>query len=190
VLRESAGLRWKKRKCVYMENILDMKPNQLSCVIGTIFKEQSKKRNVFQNIEGVIENVNAIECSTDPEKIYGKFVSENDLAVLEDASGRINIKETEHFSPSNFTTGSIVALLGYVDNAGLFACEDHCFAGILYRPELPKHISFKKQSLFESLENRKFVMFTSGLNFGSQDLETITCLKNLSQMLQGQSPNS
>ena len=63
-------------------------------------------------------------------------------------------------------TGSIIALLGYVDSNGLFICQDYCFAGIPYKAELPKHVIIKSQGLFESLQNRKFIAFVSGLNFG------------------------
>ena len=71
-------MKWSKRKCQFLDNVLDMKPGHLSCVIGTIFKEQKKKPNVFANISGVIEGVNAIECSTDTSKIVGKYTSEDD----------------------------------------------------------------------------------------------------------------
>lgn len=102
-----------------MDNILDMK-SDLSVIIGTLFKEQKNKPNVFTNITGPINQVNAVDCSfgfaTDKDSFIGKFTSENDQAILEDASGRINIRESDKFKCNNFVTGSIMALLGKVDS--------------------------------------------------------------------------
>lgn len=52
----------------------------------------------------------------------GKFTSDEDFAVLEDESGRVQVKETENFKCNEHVTGSIIALLGKADKAGNFIC--------------------------------------------------------------------
>jgi hypothetical protein len=70
--------------------------------------------------------------------LFGKFTSDDDFAILEDASGRVQIHKNSFFNCNEFSTGSIVALLGKVDLTGFFICEDFCFAGIPYKSEVPK----------------------------------------------------
>ena len=99
---------------------------------------------------------------------------EKDYAVLEDASGRIQITNGEVFDSSQFVTGSIMALLGHADANGFFVVKDFCFAGVPYKPELPRHIKLNnshestlfKSELLASPENRTFIAFISGLHFG------------------------
>lgn len=93
---------------------------------------------MFTNIAGAINAVSAFDCSKGEPSLMGKFTSEGDSAILEDASGRISIRSTHHFDCNQFVTGSIVALLGQVDQGGYFVCEDHCFAGIPFKDNLPK----------------------------------------------------
>lgn len=45
---------------------------------------------------------------------------EDDVAVLEDKSGRITIKNTEKFDINNFVSGGIMALKGKAINGGYF----------------------------------------------------------------------
>ena len=48
--------------------------------------------------------------------LNGCFVSSDDQAILEDSSGRINIRESFVFKIEQQVTGSIVAILGKADN--------------------------------------------------------------------------
>jgi len=80
-----------------MDNILDLKTGELTVIIGTLFKEQRLKPCVFTNLEGVISAVSSIDCSTGDSTLIGKFTSENDFAILEDVSGRIQIRESKVF---------------------------------------------------------------------------------------------
>jgi hypothetical protein len=75
-----------------MDNILDLKAGELTVIIGTLFKEQKLKPCVFTNLEGVISAVSSIDCSIGGSSLVGKFTSDNDFAILEDISGRIQIK--------------------------------------------------------------------------------------------------
>lgn len=97
----------------------------------------------------------------------GKFTSDDDFAILEDGSGRVQIKDSHTFKCNEHVTGSIIALLGRADTTGIFICQDYCYAGIPYKPELPSAIKTEVyRDLFDQLESRKFAAFTSGLNFG------------------------
>ena len=86
----------------FVENILDLKPGIITVIIGTLFKEQKKKPCVFKNLTGVINNVSAIDLSfgavdADGNPLSNEFISEADLAILEDASGRITINQSSNF---------------------------------------------------------------------------------------------
>lgn len=175
-----------------MDNILDLKTGELTVIIGTLFKEQKLKPCVFTNLEGVISSVSSIDCSTGDPSLIGKFTSDNDFAILEDVSGRIQIRESDNFKCNKFVTGSIIALLGVADKGGYFVCKDFCFAGTPYKVELPRQVKVTLQrKLFDSISNRNFVAFTSGLNFGGRgdSAESKISLNMLSKFLQGSFPN-
>ena len=96
----------------------------------------------------------------------GKFTSPCDFAILEDASGRIQIRENENFLCSSFVTGSIVALLGKADSAGYFMVQDYCYSGIPFKAELAEGVDTTiKRELFDK-SPRNFALFFSGLNIG------------------------
>lgn len=89
-------------------------------------------------------------------------------------------------------TGSIVALLGTADHGGYFICKDFCYAGIPFKVELPRHINLSlKRGLFDELDQRKFIAFVSGLNFGGlgDTTQSKQSLHLLSKFLQGNYPN-
>ena len=44
----------------YVDNILDLKTNMKTVIIGTFFKEQKKKPCVFKDLLGVIKSVSAL----------------------------------------------------------------------------------------------------------------------------------
>jgi hypothetical protein len=138
LVKEAAEMKWAKLRPHFMDNILDMQPNRRNVIIGTLFKEQKLKPNVFTNISGAINAVSAFYCSMGEPSLMGKFASDSDTAILEDASGRISIRSTDQFDCNHFVTGSIIALLGHVDQGGYFVCEDHCFAGIPFKDNLPQ----------------------------------------------------
>jgi len=58
--------------------------------------------------------------------------------------------------------------------------------------ELPKHINVtNRRGLFEQLDSRKFIAFTSGLNFGGlgDSLDSKQSLLMFAKFLQGNYPN-
>jgi DNA polymerase delta subunit 2 len=128
-------MKWEKdNNLIYVNNILDIRPNQLTVIIGTLFKEMPLKPTILKNLLGTL--------GTRKFK-NGQYVSEEDFAVLEDNSGRIRIKRSDKFNPDDFITGSIVALKGIVDSNGFFEVKDHCYAGIPFQSPIPKAVNLK-----------------------------------------------
>lgn len=89
-----------------------MKPSILKDIMGVLGQKK------FHDVEGNF--------------LYGVNVNkeEDDVAVLEDKSGRITIKKTELFNIDHFVSGSIMALKGKAISGGYFQVSDYCFAGI------------------------------------------------------------
>lgn len=143
---------------VYVNNILDIRPNQMTVIIGTMFKEMPLKPSILKNLLGTL--------GTRKFK-NGVYVSDEDYAVLEDNSGRVRIKRSDRFNPDDFVTGSIVALKGVVDTKGFFELKDYCYAGIPFHTTIPKSVNLNlHRGIYEGLESREFVAFVSGLEFG------------------------
>ena len=103
-----------------VDNILDIKPYQEAVIIGTLFKEQKLKPSILKDIMGVLGQKKFFD--QDGQFLYGGNVNkeEDDVAVLEDKSGRITIKKTENFNIDNFVSGSIMALKGKAIAGGYF----------------------------------------------------------------------
>ena len=103
---------------------------------------------------------------------HGAFVnkSESDVAVLEDKSGRITIKNSDIFKIDQFVSGTILALRGKAINGGYFEVKDFCFAGLPFREpaQQAKNISSTRLLYEEKAlrSDRKFVAFVSGMQFG------------------------
>lgn len=155
-----AEIKWEKDHNVnYVSNILDTKPDQMTVIIGTLFKEMPLKPSILKNLLGTL--------GTRKFK-NGQYISEEDYVVLEDNSGRVRIKKNEVFNPHLFTTGSIVALKGIVDKNGFFDVKDFCYAGLPFAKSIPRSVTLggKKRGLYEELEKREFIGFVSGLQFG------------------------
>ena len=83
-VREIAEIRWEKdNNLIYVNNILDTKPGEMTVVIGTLFKEMPLKPSILRSMQSVL--------GTRKFK-KSQFVSDEDYAVLEDNSGRVRIK--------------------------------------------------------------------------------------------------
>lgn len=169
VVKESAQIRWKDHKVEYIDNILDIKAQVDTVIIGTIFKEMAKKPCVLTNLLGVLATA----------KPGQNYCSPEDQLVIEDSSGRIKVRTDESATKiDEFVTGSIVALRGHADLNGLFIIQDFCYAGIPYCNPLPPSVTYieDKPSLYEvsAQEDREFVMLVSGLEFGFPDKQYLT----------------
>ena len=125
------------KNLAYNSNILDIKPDQLTIIVGTLFKEQKKKACVFDKLESVIDNSGR-----------DKITDEADYAIIEDTSGRIQVKQSELWDCNKHATGSIIAMLGVANQAGYFEVQDICYAGVPFKSEISHGLTdFNKLSL-------------------------------------------
>jgi hypothetical protein len=138
-----------------MNNILDIQPGSRAIIIGTLYKEMSKKPCIITNgggVAGVLGKANKNYCSDD------------DYIVLEDSSGRIKIKTTNIVHPSKFITGSVLGLKGTVDQNGNFEAEDYTYAD--FNPDhllpLPDSVDLTKEIDLKD-PDRDYIAFVSGL---------------------------
>lgn len=54
-MKEVAEIKWQNdNNLVYVNNILDTKPNQLTVIIGTLFKEMPLKPSILKNVLGIL----------------------------------------------------------------------------------------------------------------------------------------
>lgn len=163
-VKEVAEIKWQDENHLqFVKNILDTKPNTMTVIIGTLFKEMPLKPSILKNLLGTL--------GTRKFK-NGQYVSEEDYAVLEDNSGRVRIKKGDDtvFNPNDFVTGAIVALKGIVDKNGFFEVKDYCYAGIPYQTPVPRPIAqamTKSRGLYDELKGREYIALVSGLEFGT-----------------------
>lgn len=89
--------------------------------------------------------------------------------MIEDHSGRMKIVKNDIMDPAKFTTGTVLALKGKMSTNGIFEVSDYVLPGIppIANPTKEESKGLEDQTLFCNLENRKFVAFISGLEFGS-----------------------
>ena len=138
LVKEAAEMKWKDLKTKnqeelkYVNHILDIKPFEDTVIIGTLFKEQKLKPTILNNIMGVLGQKKFVDGKGKFK--HGSFVDEEDVAVLEDKSGRITIKNCPgRFYINEFVSGTILALKGKAINGGYFEVQDYCFAGVPFR---------------------------------------------------------
>lgn len=64
-MKEAARLKWEGNYDVIdiVDNILDLKTNRRTVIIGTLFKEQKKKPCVLTNLLGVIKSCDPLLLS-------------------------------------------------------------------------------------------------------------------------------
>ena len=148
----------------FISNILDIRQNTLSVLIGTLFKDMKIKPNILKDITGTLGSRKPLQ-----------YCSDQDTCVLEDSSGRIRLKDKTKDGNlfSKIVTGSIIGCLGRADINGIFFVEDYVYAGYISEPNLSQDGSVnvqKRRSLFdkEALAdpNRTIVAFVSGLELG------------------------
>ena len=132
MVHEEAEMKWGKQKSlVFVDNILDIKPFEETVIIGTLFKEQKLKPSILNNIMGVLGSKKFKD--NEGNFLHGQYVNkaEEDVAVLEDISGRISIKNnTKVFDINTFVSGSVMALKGKAQQGGYFHVTDFTFAGV------------------------------------------------------------
>lgn len=96
--------------------------------------------------------------------------------LLEDTSGRIKILKNDVVDPANFVTGAAIALKGKMDSNGFFQTTEFTYPGVPSIEAMPKGyhklvtMEDRKEPIpiYEDLDNREFVAFISGLEFGNK----------------------
>lgn len=153
-VREACEYKFAGSNAEFGQNILDMRTETLTIIVGTLFKEQKKKPCVFDDLEEILP-------SKQEEKVCGK----EDYAILEDASGRIELLQGPSWDCNDHVTGTIIGLLGSANKAGYFEVQDFCYAGIDFKAEIGPGISIASgASDVFSLSGKNLIAFFSGLS--------------------------
>jgi len=87
----------------------------------------------------------------------------------------MKILKNDIIDPGNFVTGTVLALKGRINSNGFFETSDYTYPGVPSIPSMPDQYknlvtieeSKEVKPLFEDLESREFVVFTSGIEFGN-----------------------
>jgi len=139
---------------------------KLTVILGTFYKKMKLKPSKLQDLED--------KCFADGQdrKRSGQdasvcFASDDDTALLEDESGRIQLHQSGDAWTgimSGLVTGLIVALRGCLTNDGTFEVKDLCTAGMAPQPTAGLICS---QAAAKSKVNHDYVLLVSGLNAGN-----------------------
>ena len=110
--------------------------------MGTLYKEMPLKPQYLKGVESIL-GARKIES----------FVNElEDFLVIEDETGRIRISNSNippKFNPSNFITGICCAILGKLDEKGLFHPLDIEYIEIDYNPRgISENIQYNSVYIF------------------------------------------
>lgn len=116
------------------DRVLDLQEDQMSVVVGTIIKEFG-----------------------DEERFEGSKCRPNDVLVLEDESGRVNLNIDEVHS---YATGAVLAVEGVVRDDGLLHAEK------VYPPSPPKSPSIQGELKDSSNGQAPHILLLSGLQCG------------------------
>ncbi|KAJ0475667.1 putative DNA-directed DNA polymerase [Helianthus annuus] len=127
--------------------VLGLEEGKECIIVGTLYKHMKLKPTILSEYSK--------ERSATPLVSPDNFVHPDDSLVLEDESGRVNLKGNV-LSPSVYVTGNVVALHGKETGGGDFFVEDLLEAGLPPQLDLPN----------KSGED-KYVVLVSGLNVGS-----------------------
>lgn len=117
-LIEQAQLRFGEDS-VILEKILLLRDGEEFIVVGTLFKDSSLRPSVLESYE---KDRNII-----PQMLLPKYVHDDDVLILEDESGRVELQGK--LPTVSFTSGMGVAVKGVVDD-GVLIVSDYVFAGI------------------------------------------------------------
>ena len=120
---------------------MDIRQNALTVLIGTLFKDMSRKPSILKDITGILGHRRPMH-----------FCTEQDTCILEDSSGRIRLKDTtpQRNMFSRIVTGSIIGCLGRADVNGVFFVEDYVLSEYISEPNLIADIQYDlRRSLFD-----------------------------------------
>eukprot|EP00741_Cyanophora_paradoxa_P021806 tig00000241_g21049.t1 len=159
-VRDAAQKKWQSEDLQIATRTLDIKEGQRVILTGTMYKEMPQKPSILKQLE---KDRFASELQISEKN----FVDKDDVAILEDAYGRVRLVMQKEQIDS-LVTGVIVALMGSALASGEFQVEDICFAGI--PAQVPAAVPASPKP--------KYVALVSGLRVGEQDRNPL-----LSQLL-------
>ncbi|XP_076904612.1 DNA polymerase delta small subunit-like [Bidens hawaiensis] len=133
--------------------VLGLEEGKECIIVGTLYKHMKLKPTILSEYSQ--------ERSATPLVSPDNFVHTDDTLVLEDESGRVNLKGNV-LSPSVYVTGNVVALHGKETGGGDFFVEDILEAGLPPQLDLPN-----------KLGEDKYVVLVSGLNVGSSSFNPL-----------------
>lgn len=152
ILQESALEKWGPSIRI-AQRIIDISENEQVIIIGTIYKEMTKKPSVLSEIENS-SNISDILTMNTHENI----TSDTDYLVLEDETGRILLKSTVEIVGS-LCVGLCIAVLGTMTDSGDFLVQSICNPGMA-----PLYSSPSSSS---SSSSPKFLLLASGFSISS-----------------------
>eukprot|EP00299_Pterocystis_sp_00344_P007703 c2617_g1_i1.p1 GENE.c2617_g1_i1~~c2617_g1_i1.p1 ORF type:complete len:488 (-),score=117.79 c2617_g1_i1:188-1651(-) len=153
----AAKQKWDSRITV-LHSVLSAKEAHTAILLGTLYKQMTKKPNAFDLIakgECVIPST-VITTTTTITSLTARFTDTSDSFVLEDETGRINIKGVVDASSSALSGGVVVAVLGQSNSSGEFVVEDILLSGMPSQPAFPLSIPDSKKT---------FLAIVCGLDF-------------------------
>lgn len=153
---ERAKQQWRSAigNAIFVNRILDIKKGERCWIVGTVYKEMPLKDNVLNDL--------AKEHGVEPPPPRLKFHSKEDMAVLEDESGRVPLGG-EFLDSINIVTGLILAVLGVETTAGEFHVVDVCYPGVAEQTPLAQHGTKATMDVDNANE---WIALVSGLNVG------------------------
>eukprot|EP01089_Gocevia_fonbrunei_P001663 TRINITY_DN1154_c0_g1_i1.p1 TRINITY_DN1154_c0_g1~~TRINITY_DN1154_c0_g1_i1.p1 ORF type:complete len:441 (-),score=82.13 TRINITY_DN1154_c0_g1_i1:25-1347(-) len=131
---------------IKVKRILEIKSGKLSIVAGTLYKEMPLRPNILESY--------AKERSIIPPQTRSNYVSDKDVLILEDDSGRIKLLG-DSFCKDSLVTGIVVVVKGIGEVDGDFQVQKIFLSG------LPSQIPRS-----ELTEPNHYVAFISGLKIG------------------------
>ncbi|KAL7411855.1 putative DNA polymerase delta, small subunit [Mrakia frigida] len=139
-VKQRAKSKWEHAKGnpKLVDRVLDVQPETLCYIYGTIYMDMPLKPNV-------LEDISKDKWVTAPPP-RAKYFSDDDEILLEDDSGRVKLVG-DRIKNLNLVTGIIVAVLGYETKQGDFEVVDLCFGGIPPHAEPSSVASSSKQKL-------------------------------------------
>lgn len=103
------------KKVVKKEKVLDIRSDEPSWVVGTIYCEMKYKPNILEEVSNGIQGANtSVKSYTDPDL---------DQIMLEDESGRV-VLDGELMKKTILVTGTVVGILGMESKPGVFQVVD------------------------------------------------------------------
>ncbi|CAG8455027.1 14690_t:CDS:10 [Funneliformis caledonium] len=155
IVLNAAKVKW-NTGASHVDKILEVKPDTLCYIVGTVYMEMQYKPNILAEVSR-----DDWEPIPPPRE---KYYSDTDEIWLEDDSGRIKLVG-DSLKKEVIISGIIMAALGKENSQGDFEILDICFAG------LPEQINTTVR--MDADDDDKYVALISGMNLDTDGaLET------------------